>query len=60
MVKESGLELCLHERLREKGGVSKTGNHLVSITTEDGKIWSGVVFADASYEGDLMAQAGIS
>src|SRR6185437_1856106 len=60
MLKESGVDIRFHERLREKDGVAKTGNRLVSITTEDGAVWTGKVFADATYEGDLMAAAGIS
>jgi hypothetical protein len=60
MLKESGVDLRFHERLREKNGVAKAGNHLVNLTTEDGAIWRGRVFADATYEGDLMAAAGVS
>lgn len=60
MLKESGVDIRFHERLREKDGVAKTGNRLVSITTEDGAVWIGKVFADATYEGDLMAAAGVS
>ena len=46
MLKESGVDLRFHERLREKNGVAKDGNRLVSITTEDGAVWQGRVFAD--------------
>ncbi len=60
MLQESGVTLRFHERLREKNGVMKAGNRLISITTEDGTVWTGKVFADATYEGDLMAAAGVS
>ncbi len=60
MLKQSGVDIRFHERLREKDGVIKTGKRVVSITTEDGTKWNGKVFADASYEGDLMAAAGVS
>lgn len=58
-LKQAGVEVHFHERLKEHGGVSKSRLHVRSVTTEDGKIWQGKIFADCSYEGDLMAQAGI-
>jgi hypothetical protein len=60
MLKEAGVDVRLHERLREQHGVTKVGNRLVGIITEDGAVWKGKVFADATYEGDLMVAAGIS
>jgi hypothetical protein len=60
MLREAKVEVLLHHRLREKNGVSKMGGKLVSLTTEDGAIFRGKVFADCSYEGDLMAEAGVT
>lgn len=60
MLREAKVQVLLHKRLREKGGVSKEGTRLISVTTEDGSTFQGKVFADCSYEGDLMAQAGVS
>ncbi len=60
MLQQAGVELRFQERLREKNGVVKAGNRIVSITTEDGTVWKGKIFADASYEGDLMADSGVS
>ena len=60
MLKEAGVKVYFHKRLKEKGGVSLSGKRIASITTEDGKRWSAAVFADCSYEGDLMAQAHVS
>ena len=58
-LKAAGVEVHLHERLKEQHGVTKAGTHVTSITTEDGEIWNAKIFADCSYEGDLMAQAGV-
>ena len=44
---------------REKG-VKKEGNRIISITTLDGKTYRGKMFIDVTYEGDLMAAAGVS
>jgi hypothetical protein len=60
MLQDSGVAVHFHERLREQRGVALHGKHLVSITTADGKHWPAKVFADCSYEGDLMAQARVS
>src|SRR5262249_37050165 len=41
-------------------GVKKDGAHLTAIVMESGKVFAGKMFLDATYEGDLMAQAGVS
>ena len=60
MLADAGVKVYFHERLREHEGVRAAGTTIHSITTEDGKQWSAKVFADCSYEGDLMAQAKIT
>jgi hypothetical protein len=60
MLKDAGVEVHFHERLRERDGVELREKHLVSVTTEDGKRWPAKVFADCSYEGELMAQSKVS
>jgi hypothetical protein len=60
MLKEMGVTLLEEHRLREKTGVRKEGARIVGITTENGAAFRAGIFADASYEGDLMAQAKIS
>jgi ribulose 1,5-bisphosphate synthetase/thiazole synthase len=40
--------------------VKKEGGRLVEFTTDSGRTFRGKVFIDASYEGDLMAKAGVS
>lgn len=59
MLKESGVTVHFHERLREKHGVTREGTRILSITTESGEVWRAKVFADCSYEGDLMAQSHV-
>ncbi len=60
MLKEAGVEVRFHERLREKNGVEMESGRIVSLATEDGTRWRGAVFADCSYEGDVMAQSHVS
>lgn len=48
------------EKLDREKGVKKDGNTIKSITTLNGKTFSGKTFIDATYEGDLMAAAGVS
>jgi hypothetical protein len=56
---EAGVELLERHRLQEKTGVRKQGSRIVEIVMENGARLAARVFADASYEGDLMAQAGV-
>jgi hypothetical protein len=60
MVRESSVRVFLNQRLREKTGVWKEGARVTWIVMEDGTAYAARLFADASYEGDLMAQAGVS
>ena len=60
MIREAKtVTVFLNHRLKEKGGVRKQGARIVSITMENGARFEGAIFADATYEGDLMAQAGV-
>jgi len=61
MIREAGtVTIFLQHRLAEKSGVRKRGSEIVAIRMEDGALFQGTVFADATYEGDLMAQASVS
>ncbi|HTM49471.1 MAG TPA: FAD-dependent oxidoreductase [Bryobacteraceae bacterium] len=60
MLKEAGVRLFERHRLAEKKGVRKKAAEVAAITTENGDSFSARVFIDSSYEGDLMAQAGVS
>jgi hypothetical protein len=60
MLAKYAIPVVTDARLNRKQGVVKEGTDIVSISTEDGKIYKGKVFIDATYEGDLMAAAGVS
>jgi hypothetical protein len=60
MVKEAGVALFEHARLREANGVRKDGARVAAIATEAGDQFTAKVFIDSSYEGDLMARAGVT
>jgi hypothetical protein len=45
--------------LRPGKGVIKSGARITAIVTEDGRRYAGRMFIDATYEGDLMAKAGV-
>jgi hypothetical protein len=50
----------IHARLDLKNGVLKEGKSITGLRLEGGQLVNGKVFIDASYEGDLMAAAGVS
>jgi hypothetical protein len=55
------VEIIYGERLlRTDEGIKKSGGQIRSITMESGKTFEGKMFMDATYEGDLMAIAGVS
>jgi len=60
LIKEAGVRVFLQHRLSEKNGVVKNGPTVEQMVTENGALFRGRIFADASYEGDLMAQSGVS
>ena len=60
MLRQAGVTVLLHRRLRERDGVRKSGARIESIAMENGETYTARIFADATYEGDLMAQAGVT
>ena len=60
MLLESGVTVVFNDRLDLRNGVIKEGTVIQSIKMESGREFSGKVFIDATYEGDLMAKAGVS
>jgi FAD dependent oxidoreductase len=60
MAREAGVAVFLHTRLREHGGVAKNGSRIASVIADNGDAFDAKVFIDSSYEGDLMANAGMS
>jgi hypothetical protein len=59
MAEEAGVKI-IQGRLDLEKGVVKSGKRITSIRLEDGTVIEGAMFIDASYEGDLLPQAGVS
>jgi hypothetical protein len=59
-LRQEGLEVLFNQKLNRQSGVQKSGSQITAITTLSGKTYQGQVFIDATYEGDLMAAAGVS
>jgi len=60
MLADADVPVVVDARLRERDGVERVDQRITRIATVDGREYGGRVFIDATYEGDLMAQAGIS
>ncbi|MGJ7029973.1 FAD-dependent oxidoreductase [Niabella hirudinis] len=60
LIKEQGIAVFREEWLDRSGGIQMKNGKIVSFKTLKGNIYSGKVFIDATYEGDLMAAAGVS
>ncbi len=58
-VKEFNIPVHRDEWLDRGKGVKKDGAKITEITTLSGKTYSGKMFIDATYEGDLMAAAKV-
>ena len=59
-VAEHDIRVYRDEWLNRKGGVMMDNERIVSFTTLSGKEFRGKMFVDATYEGDLMAAAGVT
>jgi len=59
LISHSKVEVHRGEFLNRESGIVKKNDAIVSIKTISGNIYSGKVFIDATYEGDLMASAGV-
>ncbi len=60
MLNETMVDLIENARLDLKSGVKLKGQQITSIKLLDGSSYAAKIFIDASYEGDLMAKAGVS
>lgn len=60
MLKKENVEILFNERLDLTKKPIMDGTQIKSIEMESGKVISGKVFIDATYEGDLMAKSGVS
>mgnify|MGYP003872811777 CR=1 FL=1 len=59
-VREEQIPVIRNEWLDRANGVKMEGTRIVAMTMLSGRRYSGKMFIDATYEGDLMAAAGIS
>jgi len=59
-VAENNITIYRDEWLDRDSGLVKVEGKIVSFKTLSGKTFSGKIFMDATYEGDLMASAGVS
>nr|WP_235941829.1 FAD-dependent oxidoreductase [Cyclobacterium roseum] len=59
-VEELGIEVLRDEWLDRESGVTVEEGKITAIRTLSGKKFKGKMFIDATYEGDLMAAAGVS
>lgn len=59
MIDEAGrVSVFYRHRLKANDGVIKQQTHIDEIQMDNGSVFHASIFIDASYEGDLMAQAG--
>lgn len=59
-IEQYGIQVYRNEWLDRERGVVKESGRIVRITMLSGKSFSAPVFIDATYEGDLLAAAGVS
>jgi hypothetical protein len=57
MLKDSKVKVIPGRHLK---ALSRDGTSIESLMTDDGKRYEAKIFIDATYEGDLMARAGVS
>jgi hypothetical protein len=55
----AGAQVPVHRQQR-LASVKKAGARLIELATEAGEVFRAKMFIDATYEGDLMARAGVS
>ena len=59
LIREHSVPVYREELLDRSSGVETEEGTIISISTLSGKKFSGKIFIDATYEGDLMASAGV-
>jgi hypothetical protein len=60
LVNDNKIKVYRDEWLDRENGVNKQNDRIISFRTLSGRQFAGKVFIDATYEGDLMAAAGVS
>ncbi|MBT29207.1 MAG: xanthan lyase [Thalassobius sp.] len=58
-ISENNIEIYRDEWLDRSNGLEMENGRISAIKTLSGKTFQGTVFIDATYEGDLMAMAGV-
>jgi NADPH-dependent 2,4-dienoyl-CoA reductase/sulfur reductase-like enzyme len=59
-LREAGVEVITDEPLELAGGGAKNGGRIEAIKSFSGRVFRGRIFIVASFEGDVMAKAGVS
>lgn len=59
-IRENNITVYRDEWLNRESGVKTDNGKIISFTTLSGKTFQSKMFIDATYEGDLMAAAGVS
>ncbi len=59
MLAAENVDVVLGEKLDLENGVMMEGSEIQQITTESGRTFQGKMFIDGTYEGDLLATAGV-
>ena len=57
LINTAGVPVFFQQRLQD---VRKNGNLITELRMENGKVYQAAMFIDTTYEGDLMAKAGVS
>ncbi|WP_372935685.1 FAD-dependent oxidoreductase [Mariniphaga sediminis] len=60
MISAEKIDVAYNQRLNREAGVKKQRQGITEITMESGETYRGKMFIDATYEGDLMATAGVT
>lgn len=60
LISKNKITVYRDEWLDRNNGVIKKNKEIISFRTLSGKIFTGKIFIDATYEGDLMAASGVS
>ena len=60
MIAREKIDLIYSARLKSHNALKMQNGKIIRIILENGAVYQGKVFIDATYEGDLMAAAGVS
>ena len=60
MIAAENIVLVTGKRLNRENGVTQSNNRIQKIEMESGETYAGKMFMDATYEGDLLAAAGVT